>query len=148
VQENRLDKYHNDTVYTTLAVLDFSLSPEQVSCVLSSALELVATRARYSMRELFGTLIALRHPSLRGKTNLLSRPQSYYCSAFVHHLFRCAGMDLAPGLDEKNTTPEDLWRTLSPHTAYILRREPKRDGAKRILTRLSSLRQRAVPKKA
>jgi hypothetical protein len=143
VQENRLDKYLDDKLYTTLAVLDFGLTPEQVGCVLSHALELVATRTRYSMRELFGTLFALRHPSLRSKSNLLSRPGSFYCSAFVHHLFRNAGLDLVVGLDEKHTTPEDLWRTLAPHTAYVLRREARPSKLRRGIDRIKRLRTRS-----
>ncbi|HVT87770.1 MAG TPA: hypothetical protein VHD56_02875 [Tepidisphaeraceae bacterium] len=123
VQENRLAKFHNEGMYCSLAILDFGLNDEQIACLLSRGLELVAARTRYSLRELVGTLFALRHPSLRSKSNLLSRPQSYYCSAFVHHLFRSSGLDLAPGLDEKHTTPEDLWRTLAPHTAWVLERE-------------------------
>jgi len=47
-----------------------------------------------------------------------------YCSAFVQHLFRKIGFDLAPGVSGKNTTPEDLARTLIPHTRYILKRQP------------------------
>jgi hypothetical protein len=122
VQENRLEKFHNQAMFGSLAVLDFGLSEEQTSLLLGRALELVAARTRYSLRELIGTLVALRHPSLRGRANPLARPHSYYCSAFVHHLFRSSGVDLAPGLDEKHTTPEDLWRSLAPHTAYVLER--------------------------
>ena len=122
VQENRLEKFHNEAMFGSLAVLDFGLSEEQTSLLLGRALELVAARTRYSLRELIGTLVALRHPSLRGRANPLSRPHSYYCSAFVHHLFRSSGVDLAPGLEEKHTTPEDLWRSLAPHTAYVLDR--------------------------
>jgi hypothetical protein len=139
VQENRADKFYDESTYHSLAVLDFQLSDEQIACLLGQGLELVAAKVRYSLRELFGTLFALRHPSLRGRTNLLSRPQSYYCSAFVHHLFRTAGLDLAPELDEKHTTPEDLWRTLMPHTAYVLerparsRKRPKHDRTSRNL---------------
>jgi hypothetical protein len=148
VQENRLAKFHDDSFYTTLAVLDFGLTDEQVQCVLERGLELVASRVRYSTRELIGTLIALRHPSLRSKTNVMSRPQSFYCSAFVHHLFRTSGLDLAPGLDEKNTTPEDLWRTLAPHTAYVLER-PKLPGRKdRVVAHLRKLRTRRKKPKA
>jgi hypothetical protein len=123
VQENRIDKLFDESLYGTLAILDFGLGETQVARLLTEALELVATRARYSIRELFGTLFALRHPSLRGKPNVLGRDRSFYCSAFVHHLFRTAGLDLAPGLDVKNTTPEDLWRTLTPHATYVLARE-------------------------
>src|SRR3989449_11155453 len=62
VQENRIAKYFDEHLYSTLAVLDFGLGEEQVSVLLREGLELVAGRARYSLRELVGTLIALRHP--------------------------------------------------------------------------------------
>jgi len=71
-----------------------------------------------------GTLIALRHPGLRTRENLLARESSLYCSAFVQHLFRKAGIDLAPGVHDKNTTPEDISRTTVPHMTYLLKREP------------------------
>lgn len=122
VQENRLTKYFDEATYSSLAVLDFGLSAEHVRAVLREALELLANRARYSLRELFGTLIALRRPELRGRDNLLAREHSFYCSALVQHCFRRAGIDLAPGLDVKNTTPEDLARTPAPHVMYLLER--------------------------
>src|SRR5256885_8772304 len=124
VQENRISKYYDEKLYTCLAVLDFGLSADQVICLIQEGLELVANRARYSVRELFGTLIALRHPQLRGRENILARQSSLYCSAFVQHLFRKAGFDLAPGINHKNTTPEDLARTPLPHVTYVLRRDP------------------------
>src|SRR5579862_2680772 len=65
VQENRISKYWDETLYTTLAVLDFRLSDTQVALALCEGLDLVANRERYSLRELFGTLIALRRPELR-----------------------------------------------------------------------------------
>ena len=123
VQENRVSKYFDEKLYTTLAVLDFGLSEPQTSCLLREGLDLVATRARYSLRELLGTLIALRRPELRGRDNLLSRERSMYCSAFVQHLFRKAGLDLAPGVVGKNTTPEDIAQTSVPHVTYLLARE-------------------------
>jgi hypothetical protein len=124
VQENRLDKFHNEAMFSSLAILDFGLMQEQIECLLARALELVALRTRYSILELVGTLFALRHPSFRGRTNPMAKQHSFYCSAFVHHLFRTSGLDLAPGLEEKHTTPEDLWRSLAPHTAYLLERVP------------------------
>jgi hypothetical protein len=124
VQENRISKYHDEDFYTTLAVLDFNLPDAAVSALLSEALELVAQRARYSMRELVGTLIALHKPGLREKENLLARESSMYCSAFIQHLFRKAGIDLAPGVHCSNTTPEDISRTTVPHVTYLLHRDP------------------------
>jgi len=138
VQENRVHKYHDEKLYTCLAVLDFGLSEAQINCLLREALDLVANRARYSIRELVGTLIALRRPELRGRNNLLSRESSLYCSAFVQHLFRKAGFDLAPGVDLKNTTPEDIARASVPHITYLLQREVARSGLKELKTKIRS----------
>src|SRR6266404_6325726 len=44
VQENRVTKYFDEALYTTLAVLDFGLTTEQVAVLLREALELVADR--------------------------------------------------------------------------------------------------------
>jgi hypothetical protein len=122
VQENRVSKYYDGELYSTLAVLDFNLTEPQVECLLREGLDLVAGRARYSVRELFGTLLALRRPQLRGRTNLLARESSMFCSAFVLFLFRKAGIDLVPGVNFKNATPEDIARTLVPHATYVLSR--------------------------
>jgi hypothetical protein len=122
VQENRISKYFDEKLYSNLAVLDLGLTEEQSACLLREGLELVASRARYSLRELFGTLIALQRPQLRGRHNLMARESSMYCSALVQHLFRKAGLDLAPGVDLKNTTPEDIARTNLPHVTYLLQR--------------------------
>jgi hypothetical protein len=123
VQENRITKYFDEKLYTCLAVLDLGLTGKQLEGVLSEGLELSANHTRYSLRELVGTLVALRQPHLRGKNNLLAQQRSVYCSAFVQHLFRKAGIDLAPGVDLKNTTPEHLARTAVPHRRFQLQRE-------------------------
>ena len=136
VQENRITKYFDENYYTTLAVLDFGLTEAQVALLLREGLELVATRARYSLRELVGTLLALRRPELRGRENLLSRERSLFCSAFVQHLFRKANLDLAPGVDDKHTTPEDISRTPVPHVTYRLEREAVADKLAKLKTRL------------
>jgi hypothetical protein len=136
VQENRISKYFNEDLYTTLAVLDFGLTEEKVAALLSEGLELVASRARYSLRELVGTLVALRHAELRGQENLLARESSMYCSAFVRHLFRKTGIDLAPGVHGKNTTPEDISRTAVPHVTYLLQRQAPKNKLAELKTRL------------
>jgi len=136
VQENRVAKYYDEKLYTSLAVLDFGLTEAQVACLLREGLELVANRARYSLRELFGTLIALHRPELRGRQNLLARESSMFCSALVQHLYRKAGLDLAPGVDLKNTTPEDIARTALPHVTYLLQREVARSKLTALKTRL------------
>ena len=125
LQENRVAKYVDDEAYTVAAVIDFGLSAGQVRAVLAHSLDLVANNTRYSLRELFGTLFALKHPELRTEENILARDRSFYCSAFVRHVFAQAGVELAPGVAEKNTTPEDLFRSAREHTQWLLvRRRP------------------------
>lgn len=126
VQENRITKYFSEELYTSVAVLDLGLTATQSEALIREALELVANHEQYSLRELLGTMLALRHSGLRGRENLLARERSVYCSAFVQHIFRKIGLDLAPGVDVKNTAPEDIANTPLPHTAYVLQREVAR----------------------
>jgi hypothetical protein len=136
VQENRIGKYCDENLYTNLAVLDFGLTPEQVQTVLGEGLEMVASHTRYSLRELVGTLLALQQPELRRGENVLARECSLFCSAFVQRLFRRAGLDLAPGVNDKHTTPEDISRTSVPHLTYLLQRETVRSKLKELRQRL------------
>lgn len=122
-QENRAAKYFDETMFPALAILDFGLTEEQAGKVLCNGLERVANHERYSLRELIGTLIALRKPDLRAQENLLARERSSYCSAFVKRLFLDVGLDLVPGVTGKNTTPEDIARSPLPHVKYLLVRE-------------------------
>jgi hypothetical protein len=122
VQENRVAKYHHESVYPNLAILDFHLSDAQVAALLREALEIVASHATYSLRELVGTAVALRHPWFRPRQNLLARKKSMYCSGFVQYIFHQAGMDLAPGVHPSHGTPEDISRAALPHTTYLLQR--------------------------
>jgi hypothetical protein len=146
VQENRISKYHDEKLYTNLAILDFGLSDEHVALLLREGLELVASRAKYSMRELVGTLIALRRPELRTQNNVLARESSMYCSAFVRHLFRKMGLELAPGIDTKNTTPEDISQSPAPHVTYLLQREAPH-GAVDALKRRTRARMRLMKRR-
>jgi hypothetical protein len=122
-QENRVEKYFDEKMYPALAVLDFGLTEMQVAKLLCEALELVASRQHYSLRELIGTLIALRKPDSRAQENILARERSAYCSAFVKMLYHDLGIDLVPGVTGKNTTPEDIARSPLPHVKYLLVRE-------------------------
>jgi len=142
VQENRLDKFFNENFYTSMAVLDFHLGPDQVTAVIREGLNLIADHTRYSLRELMGTLAGLRHQTLRGRANFLARERSFFCSAFVQHLFRSAGIDLVPGLDAKQTTPEDLARSALPHTTYVLKRKVAESRVKQLKEKLARLKRR------
>ena len=142
VQENRLAKYFNEDYYSTLAVLDFGLSAEQTTMLLREGLNLVANHTRYSVRELFGTLIGLAKEGARTKGNVLAREKSFYCSAFVQHLFRQAQIDLVPGLDVKHTAPEDLARSPVPHTTYLLKRAVAKSRLQGVKEKLRARRTR------
>lgn len=122
VQENRVTKYHDDATFTSLAIIDLGLTPKQVEQILAGALELVAARTRYSLREIAGTAWALRHAEWRPRENRLARDQAFFCSAFVRHVFGRAGLDLAAGIAEKNTAPEHIVRTDLAQTKWVLAR--------------------------
>ncbi len=138
VQENRVSKYFDEGLYASLAVLDFGLTAPQTQTLVCEALDLVANREQYSLRELLGTLLALRHAQLRGRENLLARERSVFCSAFVQYVYRKTGMDLVPGVDTKNTAPEDIANSALPHTAYVLQREVARSRLDELGKRVKS----------
>jgi len=123
VQENRADKYFDDKMFPTLAILDFGLNEMQLATLLREGLEFVANRERYSLRELIGTLLVLKKPELRAQENRLARERSVYCSAFVKQLFQHIELDLVPGVAGKNTAPEDIANSPVPHVKYVLLRE-------------------------
>ena len=123
VQENRVTKYHDEKLYGAAAILDLGLSEEHTTALISAGLDMVANATRYSVRELFGTLIALRAQGLRANENKLSREKSFYCSALVQHLFCGLKIDLTPGVHAKHTTPEDIFRTPVAKTVYFLERD-------------------------
>lgn len=147
VQENRIEKYADDRDYPLLAVLDFGLDAARAATLIGAGLDMVANRYQYSLRELVGTLARMRKPERRGESNPLAREKSCFCSAFVRHVFAQAGIDLAPGLDEKQTTPEDISRTPVPHTTYLLRHGGElRDLGTEIKQRLNRAAQR-IPRR-
>lgn len=124
VQENRISKYHDDSKYGALAVIDLGLTEAQQQALFAHALDLVAAGTRYSLREIIGTAWALRHPEWRPRENLLAREQAFYCSAFVRHVFSRTGFELVAGIAEKNTTPHDIANLAVPHTKWqMVRRQ-------------------------
>ncbi len=120
VQENRVAKYHDEKHTSAMAVLDFGLTPEQTERVITHALDQVAQQTRYSLRELAGTAWAMRHPRWISRENVLARDHTFFCSAFVRHVFHAAGVDLVAGIEIKNTAPEHLSRTQIPHTKWLM----------------------------
>jgi hypothetical protein len=123
VQENRIDRYHDEETFPNLAILDFRLDEAQTAAVLTAGLDLLAGLSHYSLRELVGTLLAMRHPSLRKRRNVLEREGALYCSAMVQHCYAAAGIEFVPGVDRKNVTPHDIAACCQPHSAHVLVRQ-------------------------
>jgi hypothetical protein len=70
-----------------------------------------------------------------------------YCSAFVQHLFRKMKLELAPGVNGKNTTPEDISRSPVPHVTYLLERAAPRSSLE-ALKRRAKARVRLLKRKS
>lgn len=120
VQENRASKYFDDAAFPNLAILDFGLSEAQTAQVLTAALDLLAGLARYSLREIVGTLLAVQSRRLRRRENILAQEGSVYCSAMVQHCYAQIGVQFSDGLAVKNTMPEDIATTKVPHQRHAV----------------------------
>jgi hypothetical protein len=135
VQENRIDRYHDEETFPNLAILDFGLDEAQTRAVLTSGLDLLSGLSHYSLRELVGTLLAMRHTSLRRRRNLLESEGALYCSAMVQHCYTAVGIEFVPGVDRKNVTPHDIASCGHARAAHLLVRQRGRST-------LSSLKNR------
>jgi hypothetical protein len=135
VQENRIDRYHDEECFPNLAILDFGLDEAQVKTVLTGGLELLSGLSHYSLRELIGTLLAMRHPSLRRKKNLLESEGALYCSAMVQHCYAKVGIEFVPGVHLKNVTPHDIATCAQAKTMHVLIREPGRSSIRALSDR-------------
>jgi len=124
VQENRIERYHDETQYPNLAIIDFGLDEAQQQAVLASGLDLLAGLSQYSLRELVGTLLAMQMSGLRRRRNLFEVEGSLYCSAMVQHCYQSVGVEFLPGVHHKNITPHDISICPRARTAYLLVREP------------------------
>ena len=139
VQENRADRYHDESTTPNLAIMDFGLDDAQTQAVLAEGLDLLAGLSHYSLRELLGSLLAMRQPNLRRRRNLFESEGGLYCSAMVQHCYAKAGIEFVAGLNHKNVTPHDIFATRHPHTAYLLIREPGRSSLREFVDSVSDI---------
>ena len=117
-QENRVEKYGDDRGYPNAAVLDFGLAEEDVRRLLAAGLDFVARRTPYALSGTLRTYWALLTKALDGEKTR----DEIFCSAFVRTLYKHVGLDLAPGVAVRHTTPEHVARAVPPHTRYVLTR--------------------------
>lgn len=117
-QENRIDKYANEKEYPNAAVLDFGLPAEDVRKLLSAGLEFISKRTPYALTGTLKTYWAMVQKALDGE----KERDEIFCSAFVRTLYKHVGLDLAPGVAVRHTTPEHVARSVPPHTRHLLLR--------------------------
>lgn len=123
VQENRIDKYFDEKMFPNVAVLDFKLPKAKQELVLKEALDVVAGRAKYSIREIFGVLFSFSNEAERKKENKFTQENSFICSTFVQHCYRKIDLHFNSSVSLKNMTPEDIFTTTLPHLKEKLVRE-------------------------
>ena len=138
VQENRIDRYHDEEAFPNLAILDFGLDEAQTRAVLTSGLDLLSGLSHYSLRELVGTLLAMRHTSLRRRRNLLENEGALYCSAMVQHCYAAVGIEFVPGVDRKNVTPHDIASCSHARDAHLLVRQRGRSTLSTLKNRVGN----------
>lgn len=120
VQENRIEKYFNETEYPNIAILNFNLNSTQTQLVLNEALNMVANRANYSLREIFGVLLSFTNTKERNKQNKFEQENSFICSSLVAHCYQTVNIDFNAAVSLKNTTPEDIYATTIPNSKHEL----------------------------
>ena len=113
-QENRIDKYFNEKAYPNLAVLDFKLSKQNGDLILKESLDLVAGRATYSLREIWGIMLSFGSEDKRKTENTFSRDNAFVCSTFVQHLYLKAGIQFNEQVSLNHVTPQDIYNTGFP----------------------------------
>lgn len=123
VQENRAEKYFDETYFPNLAILDFNLDEQKQNLILGEALNLVNARTEYSIREVFGALYTLLKKESRGNANKMERKNSLFCSAMVQHCYSKLNLTLGEGIALKQLAPEDIASTKLPHTQYRIVRQ-------------------------
>ena len=121
-QENRAEKYEDAKDYPNAAILDFGLPADDVRKLLGAGLEFVSRRTPYALTGTLKTYWALLHKALEGEKDR----DEIFCSAFVRSLYKHVGVDLAPGVAVRHTTPEHVARAVPAHTRHVLLRDVAR----------------------
>ncbi len=125
VQENRIDKYASEKDFPNVAILNFNLSENQSNAVIAEALNLVAKRTHYSIREIFGVLYNLISEKSRLTENKLAQENSLFCSAMVQKCFTVINFELSTQVSSKHLAPEDIYNTSIKHKKFELIRSNK-----------------------
>lgn len=114
VQENRINKYHNEEEFPNVAILDFNLSDSAAEAVIGEALNLVALKTQYSIREVFGVLYNVINKQSRLKENIFKQQNSLFCSAFVQKCYQVVPLQFNNQITGSQLAPNDIYTTSLP----------------------------------
>jgi hypothetical protein len=93
-----------------MAVIAFGLRDDERDAILKRAHDPAADRLHYDVPGLLGTWFAYLS-NTASAPNPLSTGAAIYCSAYVQMAYDAAGIDLAPGAHQRNTSPEHIWQS-------------------------------------
>jgi hypothetical protein len=91
------------------AVIAIGLTPDERRAVLKRASDPNVDQLTYDLGGLLGTWYSYVTDTAT-RPNPLASGHSLYCSAYVQLAYDAAGIDLAPGAQLRNTSPEHLWQ--------------------------------------
>lgn len=114
VQENRISKYDKEDEFPNVAILDFNLSPTSANAVIGEALNLVALKTQYSIREVFGVLYNVLSQQSRLKENIFKQQNSLFCSAFVQQCYQSISLHFNTQITASQLAPNDIYTTTLP----------------------------------
>jgi len=110
-----------------VAVLAIGLTPEERKAMLDRADDPDVDQLHYDITGLLGTWYAYL-TDRASQPNPLSLGHGIFCSAYVQLAYEAAGIDLAPGAHQRNTSPEHIWQAFKylEATCQILDAETNR----------------------
>lgn len=114
VQENRISKYDKEEEFPNVAILDFNLSTTAADAVIGEALNLVALKTQYSIREVFGVLYNVLNQQSRLKENVFKQQNSLFCSAFVQKCYHVIPLQFNNQITASQLAPNDIYTTSLP----------------------------------
>ncbi|MCI0377858.1 MAG: hypothetical protein L0215_09640 [Gemmataceae bacterium] len=92
-----------------MAIIAIALTPKERQAILDQANEPDVAQLQYDILGLLGTWYAyLSNRDIQA--NPLASGQAIYCSAYIQLAYDAAGIDLAPGAHQRNTSPEHIWQ--------------------------------------
>lgn len=92
-----------------MAVIAIGMTAKEREAVMERASQPDVDRLRYDISGLLGVWYAFL-TNRASLPNPLADGRGIFCSAYVQLAYDAAGIDLAPGAHQRNTSPEHLWQ--------------------------------------